>query len=985
MNRTRSGHRSERVAQSTVPPSPLAQLRERRGWTQEKLAERSGVDVRTIRRIEGEARKPSLSTKSGLAHALEMSVETLTDLLEPCSVETPDGFLATSEHYRNAFIESARARSEPYVPLNTRNQEDVRSKIVATAISGRHACILGVSGAGKSYALLAAGRSLGERETIPILARCRLFTGSPYDWLDAATSTYGCPSFAALISSARAADNRIVFLLDGANELAADAVDIVLEVVQGIALCHGASIIVSAQKPLDKWMTALRLEPVEVGLPSDAEKNQLVSALGLDLTGAQAHVLAALRTPMDVTLAVHAWKRRQEPGSRFSLLHDFALERLSGIDDSQLCHRALRQVASMLTDRVSRTMGQDEFSRVVEQNASPRAVEDVLRSSLCEAEQGLVGFAHDFIQDYFAAQFILYGSDDATRIAKTLERPVFSRLADLALEAQATPRDVRSLFGSCLPIRELATSALLGYHGHVAQDGVLEEARMLVASAVATLSGTHIADDRGVPAMRIFSSWSNKQTELLQALGSACFAAKPRSLLLELFAAADQWVVENASGASSPDAAYEALCHFSGNTPVSNVLMSVRSITAFGVQTDDYAVGRPSGTPGCSPVTWLFWAHLNAIRFRSRWLYGELSEAGQEEAVSFVDLLISSGFRMLATEAFELADDLAGSLAPGPRERMKRVLRHAKAQDAFSSTFLIDALDAYGMIESAYDVDELLQELLEIVSRPDDPVSQRRAHHAYAAQIESASVINGPHIEAIGALSERDGIVLRAMAVLGAHQQGSSHAVDMCLRDLGQQPAARNVALAVRAVEVWSQKVPALSFMPQDDVRCFVRAHQCIAALQLTRPVPHTAEPLERAWAALGFLVSFDPTAGSAIGQRSWAALTAELLPFAIVPVLWILNVEHVYKARGLRPWRTELLSFLRAALEDPRGLPLDTRGPGLRSVVQVIAEHLGELGDTTDVQRLRRLASDPESGPAAVASIRRLLARNTSSGTSAG
>lgn len=54
----------------------IVELRERRGWTQEKLAERSGLSVRTIRNLElGRIQNPRQSSIELLAHALGMPGE----------------------------------------------------------------------------------------------------------------------------------------------------------------------------------------------------------------------------------------------------------------------------------------------------------------------------------------------------------------------------------------------------------------------------------------------------------------------------------------------------------------------------------------------------------------------------------------------------------------------------------------------------------------------------------------------------------------------------------------------------------------------------------------------------------------------------------------------------------------------------------------------------------------------------------------------
>ncbi len=50
----------------------LKQIREKRGWTQERLAEKVGVSRVTIARIETANRKPSLELLERLAKALKV-------------------------------------------------------------------------------------------------------------------------------------------------------------------------------------------------------------------------------------------------------------------------------------------------------------------------------------------------------------------------------------------------------------------------------------------------------------------------------------------------------------------------------------------------------------------------------------------------------------------------------------------------------------------------------------------------------------------------------------------------------------------------------------------------------------------------------------------------------------------------------------------------------------------------------------------------
>lgn len=55
----------------------LKQLRAQKGWSQETLAEKSKISVRTIQRIEN-GKRANLETLKGIANALDVEVNTLT-------------------------------------------------------------------------------------------------------------------------------------------------------------------------------------------------------------------------------------------------------------------------------------------------------------------------------------------------------------------------------------------------------------------------------------------------------------------------------------------------------------------------------------------------------------------------------------------------------------------------------------------------------------------------------------------------------------------------------------------------------------------------------------------------------------------------------------------------------------------------------------------------------------------------------------------
>lgn len=105
------------VTRHDTGPMSLRDLRRRRGWSQEELAEASGVSVRTIQRLEG-GRPPGRATALALAAALEVDPDVLTVPVDESSgVEEPAAGVTFAEALRRgvhgwADFEGRASRSE---------------------------------------------------------------------------------------------------------------------------------------------------------------------------------------------------------------------------------------------------------------------------------------------------------------------------------------------------------------------------------------------------------------------------------------------------------------------------------------------------------------------------------------------------------------------------------------------------------------------------------------------------------------------------------------------------------------------------------------------------------------------------------------------------------------------------------------------------------------------------------------------------------
>lgn len=87
--------------------SQIARIRQQRGWTQEKLAELSGIGVRTVQRLEAGS-EASLETLASVASALDVPVRDLYEQLDDSGLADRVDSLDRREREQQAGRDAAR-------------------------------------------------------------------------------------------------------------------------------------------------------------------------------------------------------------------------------------------------------------------------------------------------------------------------------------------------------------------------------------------------------------------------------------------------------------------------------------------------------------------------------------------------------------------------------------------------------------------------------------------------------------------------------------------------------------------------------------------------------------------------------------------------------------------------------------------------------------------------------------------------------------
>lgn len=964
-NNRRRNSKARRIGET------VRSLREARAWSQAELAEKSGLDLKTVGRVERGETSGNPDTRFKLAAAFEVSTMAL-------SAARPTGrrdqsSVATVDEYRRNLIRSVTPRIEPNVVLSTTDGDNLVDMILAPH-QGRPVYVWGPSGIGKSHAMLAAAKRGAEEGQVPVFARGILFRGAFEEWLTAATAATAAVDFEELRLGAENANARLVVYVDAINEIPPRLVDPMMDGIQGLLWSKGAAVVISGQEEtLGKWSSALDAQSARVSAPSPDDFKTLAAAYGLDARVA-ADLRGILRTPMDVALAAEEWSGAAPRRNRFALLDSFAKRRLR--DAPPGTHTLLVAVAGILKARISRTLRQSEFDRLMESSGG-----QVLRSGLCQMDQGFVSFRHDYFLDYFAAEHILRQQKLAD-VANLLDTPIFFGLAQLVVEAQSEPGAVLELFDGSQQARGTVTAALAGYLGTDAQIAALTLVDRLRKSVVADIQSS--PDPESLQKR----SWALAESWVADALGNASQSPIVRESLATLLVEVEDAVAAKTSVDDRPRGSarwFDAMAHPSTGHPVGRALLGARNV----LQPFDNAVSRTraerGGTiPTKRPLMFMLQGYLLLAESRSRRGSNELAEELQQDIVDHVRQASMLRTPYLFSDAMILAHDCADRLTGERRDEMVRVLRAVQPTGGLNDTWLLDALDSYGEVEPAYDVDALYQDVRQILELPFDSAAQGRACGLVAAASEPLSAIHAPHIEAFSRLSTTEVARLRGMAAMGALAQEHGWRNPDEVPPLACEPDCEKEAVAVLALRRWATLVPDLRMMGSQAVLAFVYATEACArmSVELVWSASASAHPEGQVWKVLGSMV-YDQTVGRSSVQH-WDTLPSIRFD-ALVPLLWLLAVDDCYDCYSSRResvrfrevWRIQIARFLRDVLSEPAVLDITGLTPTLRnSPVAAALDVMSEVGDLSDIEWIRRFTTTTTLGGAAVEAIKMLRQR---------
>jgi hypothetical protein len=693
-----------------------------------------------------------------------------------------------AEDYARRFARTHSQALEPIVPTEARvaGVAIEELSLAARLLAGETVTIIGPSGVGKTLRSRAAAVELAERGEIPIWLDAA-------DWdpkLDAfetllgrAVGSFTTGSVPELISSATASGRRVAVILDGLNECPPASRRELLSAVGALALNDEAGVLISCTDEVVLPETLSPPAPIELFLPLSDEKEQILAAHDAE---ALARHSDAFQTPFELVIAAGCFQEISSAPTRATVL-DAYVGRLAG---SESARAVLRSFAREMHRELRGSLPvQDTLRRLQRDGVTAQEIDVALASPLLRVTKGRLSFTHESLVRFLAAEALLIETPDVEMLRAALVEPANAELRADVLALEDEDRATELLAG--LGDERMLVAAAAGELGDAAQKAMQRVIDPLLSRAKA-LTETATIDDPASggmwgPAWDIGYAWSAAELAILSALGRAIHRGFLPPAAIELFSETDAHcqAILDRYGRSDSEKAIDAIVARTYTLGVgnSNTLLPASAIyrgceSEWGLRDQD---------PGARDLA----ARLVEAADERSWglllLAMKLFHRCEGSNFDAVPELLRKAWAArayhLRLEVGHLAHAIAWRLDDQVREEIKETLLELDSDNWAVGSFLLEALDAYGLVEGRPQ-DDVEREIAAVIAMPDsDPQADARARSAISSMFDPEGIV-GSYSQAIEELDtpERTKLFLRATRATDADDL----CMDVALRELWQ-------------------------------------------------------------------------------------------------------------------------------------------------------------------------------------------------------
>jgi len=904
---------------------------------------------------------------------------------------------ALVDGYVSAFLNLRRAIDGPYVEPLIAGDDATTATLAKRLVEGAQLHLVGGSGSGKSELLAALATATARAGFAPIIVQARAFEGDLAPLLRRAVASATTATPGALIAALNKVGREALLFIDGLNECQPTRRGDLIAALQALRLRWDVRITTTAQAPLTMPAT-LSGETVEVLQPDLNQARLLVEAhLGRNLAAAEVPALEVVATAHDASILATVLQTQSDTDGRYALYAAFTRERAKGALIPAV-HQALGELAAQMRETFVSALPRPAVERSMEIAGSMgRAAAAALQAGLLKDDGAAVGFRHDLLGDFYAADHVLRASSSREALSAAAARPINAELREFMLGGCPTTAEIEALL-TATPTANLLAAGLQGRCGAKVRALILDRCRDVIEEL--RLRFAHLSLElppefdhtQRINSLRL--SFGDQPG--LDETDRAYFAVLPytlaEGLLPDLLALYGDVDVRIAAEVARMRAAHP---HIGRNWWTTAGYGAVYGIT-FGPEGHELEkilegmqmIGLPGGRRATDRGLWRLLDDFEAYSPGQLFLLISAYRGAHDEppptrfnallrhvwglGIYHLRLLVSSVVRFRGRQ-----------LEEDERQAVRASLESWLSDNAWFNSIIIDALEGVGGLDAEIDVDSALAEYDELLALPDSPEVRKLAlgtvihtyDHPFSDIYWSAFY---DHL----AVEKRQAILMRAIEDETGDAMFLADAVRALIDVPTHDAAPRLNAFAQRP---WPQ-----NHSSQDAVRLYSHSIAALAKMgvPLTVDGPDDLVPAERAWRCAGRLVhafnTAEPASDAEI-ERLWGALAA-CGPAAVIDALMHLEMDRSpYERRAKLAFVDRCASGLLAICRDVLdpgyvGASIFDRFPQPKERdakhVAFAMSVMGKVGRRSDLPRLRRWLDDPQQGEIALAAAREIEER---------
>ncbi|KQN11658.1 NERD domain-containing protein [Sphingomonas sp. Leaf28] len=757
--------------------------------------------------------------------------------------------------YLAAHQDLSRATLGPYIePLFV--EETTTQRLATRCKNGEQFQIVGGSGSGKSELLKRLADACATCGNLPVFVRARDFDRDFGRLLRTATARCSNRSFPGLAKAAADAGAEIILHVDALNECPTESRPDLIAALQATRVNYGVRVLLSGQQPV-RLPATLSGATLALRQPDAAQAQRMVEEhIGRAMTTPETGTLELVATAHDAAILAACLGQAKATDGRFALYHGFTRARLK-VAGAQSVDQGLAALATAMRTAFVSAMPRAAAARIVDAKDGT-AMEAACQAGLLWEEANRVGFRHDLIGDFFAAEALLRRAGSPAELQSLVRQPIHAELREFVIGGCATTREIAALLENASDIRMLE-SARSGRAGAKAKGFVLDRMRDLIGRLKERYATVALSLPEDFESARRLSSLVPSLGEghgdgpgdaLHLKLIAASVGDGLLPELLDLFAETDRRLAAEADRlrAEHPGirlawraAAFETVYgmhhHPSGGRHLQNILHDI--------QNDFRRDDGENGVVGLRDMLDRFEELSTGQLFL---LMSILRRAHSTDLPSRFPDLLRHIWRTQVYHLRLIVCDLirfrGGDLDEDDREAVRASLdEFMTGANPFLNSILIDALEGVDGIETDFSVEDAVREYETILEQPESPNTRSLALSALTSTYDHPyrDTYWEAFYEAL-APGKRQALLLRALR----DERGDPWLIADVLRAMARAPDSA----AGPELQALAQAPKLTDGSHQYAVICFADAIRLLAALALPLSPPDAppSDPAVRAW-----------------------------------------------------------------------------------------------------------------------------------------